>query len=103
MKVPTRKELVEFKSLFNEFRNWKEEKPTECVTSTIVKKLIDNLAKDDALRVESERLIRYNRYLTLRTLCAPYFFANCSVELWSNIASFEKDIDVCSEFSTVKG
>jgi hypothetical protein len=102
MKIPTRKELVEFKSLYNEFKDWKEEKPSECITSTIVRKLVEGLDKNDALRVESERLIRYNRYLSLRTLCAPYFFANCSVELFSNIASFEKDIEVCSEFVTVK-
>ena len=74
MKIPTPDELLEFNSLFVEFKDWKEDKSQEPLSSRIVRTLIQPLPKDDAIRVHAERLIRYNQYTALRTKFAPWFY-----------------------------
>ncbi len=75
MKIPTNNELEEFQNLFNEFKNWKPQK--NHLTDKIVKTLITPLPKEDSLRIEGERLLRFNRYTELSTLLAPYFYSKC--------------------------
>ncbi len=40
-----------------------------------LKPIIDSLPKTDEMRKLYEQVMRYDRYLELRMLCAPYFYA----------------------------
>lgn len=92
MKIPSPQELIEFKQLFDEFKDWKEEKKTECVASHIVRQLVEGLKQDDPMRLHAARLVRYNRYIDLRTLCAPYFFQSIDINTWSLICFYEEQV-----------
>jgi len=74
MITPTKQELSEFESLFNEFKDFCVENPKTHVDTEMIKKIITPLPSDDSMKQHGERLIRYNKYLTMCTKYAPYFF-----------------------------
>ena len=68
-------EIHEYQKLYEEFKytveGSKHPRVSDIGTFATVMACVP---KDDMLRVAFDKCVRYNRYLELRTLCAPYFY-----------------------------
>lgn len=69
-------ELQEYETLYEEFKYSAEgsKHPRVCDLSQFAA-VIAIIPKTDMIRLAFDKCVRYNRYLELRTLCAPYFYA----------------------------
>lgn len=68
-------ELQEYTKLYEEFKYTAEgTKHPRVVDISQFAAVMSTVAKDDMIRVAFDKCVRYNRYLELRTLCAPYFY-----------------------------
>lgn len=68
-------ELQEYETLYQEFKYTAENSkhPRVCDIG-VFSAVMACVPKDDMLRLAFDKCARYNRYLELRTLCAPYFY-----------------------------
>lgn len=68
-------EIEEYKTLFEEFKYTAEgTKHPRVVDVSQFSAVMAAVPKNDMIRVAFDKCVRYNRYLELRTLCAPYFY-----------------------------
>lgn len=75
MSQPTQFEIAEYEVLYAEFKQYTESSKAPHFTDMATfMPVINSMAKDDPCRVRCMQMIRYNRYLELRTLLAPYFY-----------------------------
>lgn len=75
MTQPSLIEMVEYNDLRKEFRLCVEaSKHPHLSGMSHLRVAIEDLGKADPVRMQYERLIRYDRYLELRMMCAPYFY-----------------------------
>ena len=77
MLVPTEQELLEFHQLYEEFKSWNQ-LHTRQMSNDTIQLLISKLPFNDPVRVEGNRLIRYNRYAELNERFAPFFYSKIS-------------------------
>lgn len=68
-------ELQEYETLYEEFKYSAESSkhPRVCDLSQFAP-VMAIIPKTDMVRLAFDKCVRYNRYLELRTLCAPYFY-----------------------------
>lgn len=68
-------EIQEYQKLHEEFKYTVESsKHPRVVDIGNFTSVMSMIPKDDMIRLAFDKCVRYNRYLELRTLCAPYFY-----------------------------
>ncbi len=72
---PTLMEMTEYDTLRAEFHGHAESSKHPHLSGVgNLRVVVQDLDKKDPVRLQYERIIRYDRYLELRMMCAPYFY-----------------------------